>query len=291
MSKRKAHEKEVEDVEMASHSDDSGSDGEGEEIINVDFEFFDPKEIDFHAVKNLLSQYFASDAILFQTSELSDMIIKQANVGTTIKVNGADSDPFSLMTVLNMNDHIYRQKSEVMKQIKQYLEGKAKSNDKFQAKLKQLLKEDSKQHLGLVISERFINMPVETAPPMWRMLSDEVKWAIEEGLPFNFEYYLLISPTYQEVTPKIDLDDEPVKPTKKKSKTKEDPATFFFHPEEELIQQFAELTQDFKLTTPPSSAESKNTFEDYGIAPARRMMLIHKDKMPQLVELLNNAQW
>jgi protein BCP1 len=68
--------------------------------------------------------------------------------------------------------------------------------------------------------------------------------------------------------------------------------TFFFHPEEEMLQQYAEFTQDFKLTTPPTVAESKNTFEDYGIAPARRMMLIHKDKIPEVVQLMvNNSQW
>ena len=71
-----------------------------------------------------------------------------------------------------------------------------------------------------------------------------------------------------------------------------EPATFFFHPEEEMLQQYAEFTQDFKLTTPPTVAESKNTFEDYGIAPARRMMLIHKDKIPEVVQLMaNNSQW
>ncbi|KAF9428152.1 Mss4p nuclear export [Podila epigama] len=312
MSKRKATEKhEPEDVDMESREeDDSGSDGD-EDIVNVDFEFFDPKEIDFHAIKNLLGQFFASDAILFGLSELADLITSQSNVGSTIKVNGVDSDPYSLLTVLNMNQHLYNihktttsssdsastsasatpKPSEAMKQIRDYVFAKSKQNEKLHAKLKELLSADSKKEVGLIMSERFINMPVETAPPMWRMMLEEVKWAVDEGLPFNFEYYLLISPTYHEVAPKIDLDDEPPKPAKKKSKAAE-PATFFFHPEEEMLQQYAEFTQDFKLTTPPTVAESKSTFEDYGIAPARRMMLIHKDKIPEVVQLMtNNSQW
>ncbi|OAQ28512.1 hypothetical protein K457DRAFT_156177 [Linnemannia elongata AG-77] len=311
MSKRKATEKrDPEDVEMASHEeeeeDDSGSDGE--DIINVDFEFFDPKEMDFHAIKNLLNQYFASDAILFALSELSDLIVAQSNVGTTIKVNGVESDPYSLLTVLNMNQHLHhihptpatpegtgapatQKPSQAMTQIRDYVFTKSKQNDGLHNKLKELLAAGSKKEVGLILSERFINMPVETAPPMWRMLLEEVKWAVDEGLPFNFEYYLLMAPTYHEVAPKIDLDDEAPKPTKKKTKTAE-PTTFFFHPEEEMLQQFAEFTQDFKLTTPPTVAESKNTFEDYGIAPARRMMLIHKTKIPEVVQLMtNNSQW
>ncbi|KAG0310124.1 Mss4p nuclear export, partial [Dissophora globulifera] len=284
------------------------------DIINVDFEFFDPKEVDFHAVKNLLGQYFASDAILFATSELSDLIVSQSSVGTTIKVNGVDSDPYSLLTVLNMNQHLYHihsstsatasssgstatataaatKPSEVMTQIRDYVFTKSRQNEKLHAKLKELLGAGSKKELGLIVSERFINMPVETAPPMWRMMLEEVKWAVEEGLPFNFEYFLILCPTYHEVAPKEELDDEAPKPTKKKTKMSE-PATFFFHPEEEMLQQFAEFTQDFKLTTPTTTAESKNTFEDYGIAPARRMMLIHKDKIPEVVQLMvNNSQW
>ncbi|KAF9437732.1 Mss4p nuclear export [Entomortierella beljakovae] len=313
MSKRKAIENgEPEDVEMVSHDersdDDSGSDGE-QDIINVDFEFFDPKEIDFHAVKNLLAQYFASDSILFALSELSDIVVSQPNVGTTIKVNGEESDPFSILTVLNMNQHLYNihntpatngssssasatsKPSQAMTQIRDYVYTKSKQNEKLHAKLKELLGSGSKKEVGLVISERFINMPVETAPPMWKMMLDEVKGATAEGLPFNFEYYLLLCPTYHEVAPKTEDDGDAPKPTKKKNKMA-DPVTFFFHPEEEMLQQFAEFTQDFKLTTPPNVAESRNTFEDYGIAPARRMMLIHKDKIPEVVQLMtNNSQW
>ncbi|KAG0263100.1 Mss4p nuclear export [Mortierella polycephala] len=311
MSKRKAAEKhESEDVEMASREEDeedSGSDGDMEDTINVDFEFFDPKDNDFHAVKNLLNQYFASDAILFGLSELTELVVSQANVGTTIKVNGVDSDPYSLLTVLNMNQHLYNihkpstqssaaasastiataKPSHVMTQIRDYVFTKSKQNEKLHAKLKDLLSATSKKEIGLILSERFINMPVETAPPMWRMMLEEVKWAIDEGLPFNFEYYLLLAPTYHEVAPKTDLDEDGPKPMKKKAKAS-DPATFFFHPEEEMLQQYAEFVQDFKLTTPPTVAESKNTFEDYGIAPARRMMLIHKDKIPEVVQLMAN---
>ncbi|KAF9115953.1 Mss4p nuclear export [Mortierella sp. AM989] len=318
MSKRKATEKrDPEDVEMVSHdengsNDDSGSDGDLEDIINVDFEFFDPKENDFHAVKNLLGQYFSSDSILFGLSELSELIVSQPNVGTTIKVNGVDSDPYSILTVLNMNQHLYNihkttasstsseevssslaapKPSLAMTQIRDYVFTKSKQNEKLHAKLKGLLSAGSKKEVGLIMSERFINMPVETAPPMWRMMLEEVKWAIDEGLPFNFEYYLLLSPTYHEVAPKADLEEDSLKPIKKKTKMA-DPATFFFHPEEEMLQQYAEFTQDFKLTTPPTVAESKSTFEDYGIAPARRMMLIHKDKIPEVVQLMtNNTQW
>jgi protein BCP1 len=76
-----------------------------EELVDVDFDFFDPKEIDFHTIKQLMIQLFSSDAELFNLSELSELIIKQPLLGTTVKVDGADSDPYALLTVLNMNEH------------------------------------------------------------------------------------------------------------------------------------------------------------------------------------------
>lgn len=70
--------------------------------------------------------------------------------------------------------------SQVMTQIRDYVLTKSKPNDKLHAKLKDLLGAGSKNEVGLILSERLINMPVETAPPMWRMMLDEVKQAVDK---------------------------------------------------------------------------------------------------------------
>ncbi|SRR6266542_6785443 len=74
-------------------------------MVDVDFDFFDPKEIDYPTIKQLMIQLFSSDAELFNLSELSELIISQPLLGTTIKIDGTDSDPYALLTVLNMNEH------------------------------------------------------------------------------------------------------------------------------------------------------------------------------------------
>ncbi len=38
----------------------------------------------------------------------------------------------------------------------------------------------STRHVGLLLGERLINMPVQVIPPMYRMLLDEIQWANEE---------------------------------------------------------------------------------------------------------------
>lgn len=80
-------------------------DSESEEIVNVDFDYFDPGEIDFHAIKNLLRQLLDTDSTLFDLSSISDMIISQGAMGSTVKTDGKESDPFALLTVLNMKEN------------------------------------------------------------------------------------------------------------------------------------------------------------------------------------------
>lgn len=73
---------EVEDSPSSSESSDGfGSesdrekDPEDDDIVNIDFEFFDPAEIDFHGLKSLLRTYL--DGEDFSCSELVHTIIKQ----------------------------------------------------------------------------------------------------------------------------------------------------------------------------------------------------------------------
>lgn len=42
------------------------------------------------------------------------------------------------------------------------------------------------QHVGLVLSERMVNMPTQIVPPMYRMLQEELQWAVEDvSVPVN----------------------------------------------------------------------------------------------------------
>jgi protein BCP1 len=54
---------------------------------------------------------------------------------------------------------------------------KSQGSSDFQSTLLALL---CSQHVGFVFSERLINMPPAIMPPMYRMLSDEIKWAIND---------------------------------------------------------------------------------------------------------------
>lgn len=105
--------------------------------------------------------------------------------------------------------------------------------------------------VALMISERFLNMPVQIMPPMYKMLMDEMtkvraragikirktmpglsrvitlldreltRYYSLQNVGFNFEWYVFISKTYKEVQSTLDEEEEqnaPVIQVKKKAK-------------------------------------------------------------------------
>merc|ERR1712113_1362591 len=78
-----------------------------------------------------------------------------------------------------------------MGQIIRYLTKRVTSDSKGQ-ELAGLLS-SPKYDIGLIISERIINMPPQISVPLYQTLSNEVRKARAKNLPFNFTHYLLIS--------------------------------------------------------------------------------------------------
>ena len=75
-------------------------------MLDVDFEFFDPQpDVDFHGLKTLLRQLLDVDAELVDLSALSDLILSQPLLGSTVKVEGNETDPYAFLTVLNLRTH------------------------------------------------------------------------------------------------------------------------------------------------------------------------------------------
>ncbi|KAI7849048.1 p21-C-terminal region-binding protein-domain-containing protein [Circinella umbellata] len=271
--KRKASEENIN-----NSSDNESSDNEGpQDIVDVDFDFYNPDQTDYQALKRLLSQLFSADAELIQLGDIVDILLEENHVGTTVKVDGQESDPYAILSVISMEQN--------------------KDNDDEAVKAI-LTGANSDKKLGWVISERFINMPMEIMPPMYNMMQEETKQAVEKGEPYTFEWYMFISKTYKEVAPTVDEDgDETMgevqKPQpKKKGKKKKaqaaqlpDTETFYFQAEDEVIAQYADYKVDFKFTNreKESSSDAKRAFSDFGIAPARRIMLVHKSKFAEAI--------
>lgn len=78
-------------------------------MLDVDFEWFDPQPAhDFPGLKTLLRQLFDVDGPLFDLSALADLILAQPLLGSTVKVDGNETDPYAFLTVLNLREHLVR---------------------------------------------------------------------------------------------------------------------------------------------------------------------------------------
>ena len=148
--------------------------------MDIDFDFFDPKEIDFHGNKSLLKQAFSEDAETINLSELSDLIIAQKQVGSTVKVSeDGEDDPYALMTVINVQEHA---DTSSIQGFKKYLLERIAGSKQTEAaeKFKNLLESTNGKPLGWLVNEHLINVPAQLVPPMVKMLVEELGWAVDD---------------------------------------------------------------------------------------------------------------
>ncbi|KAL0933229.1 protein bcp1 [Colletotrichum truncatum] len=254
--------------DVPDRMDEDSSDDEDFDVVNVDFEWFnfDP-EVDFHGTKTLLRQLLDVDATLFNMSGLADLILSQPTIGSTVKVDGKENDAYALMTALNVREH--SQKPE-MAELAKYIIAKAQTNDAL-APIPNLL--NSGAEVGLILGERLINMPSEIAPPMYRMLIDEIEAAVEDKEPYQFTHYLILSKTYQEIESTLTETE------RKGKKVKADATMWHFHPEDEVFVKHAAAHGSFSYTNDDQAvADSKRAFQEMGVKSHGYLILIEASK-------------
>lgn len=251
------------------------------DIVNVDFEWFNFKsDIDFHGVKSLVRQLLDVDNQLFDLSALTDLIIKENTIGSTVKVDGEDTDAYAFLTILNLHE---QREQKVIKDLTQYIVSKTAKSEGW-TNLRELIEQ---KQVGLVLGERLINVPSEVAPPMYTMLIEEIADAVEDEEPYNFTHYLILSKTYNEIASTLDEEDKPrSKKNKKGGVSKED---FFFHPEDEVLRKHASAVAawDYTKDEGEGMADSKRAFSEMGIKTRGSAILIEASKFEGAIKAVS----
>ncbi|KAM0162349.1 hypothetical protein ACHAQE_003789 [Botrytis cinerea] len=275
-------------VHSAGEDSDNDSGSDGEDILNVDFEWFNFREIDFHGVKSLIRQLFDVDSQLLDLSGLADEVVKQDTIGSTVKVDGEGTDAYAFMTVLNVHrgNREGGEVSEAVRGLRAYLVGQMVEGGKIQ----QVVGGGGKLggDVGVVLAERLINVPSEVAPPMYGMLVDEIEAAVEDKEPYEFAYYLVVSRGYREVESRLDREEQGPKSKKSKGKGKSSGEVFYFHPEDEVLKRFSCAYEEFeyKKDEGEGMADSKRAFQEMGIRAVGELILIEKAKWEECVKAL-----
>uniref|UniRef100_G3TXY3 BRCA2 and CDKN1A-interacting protein n=2 Tax=Loxodonta africana TaxID=9785 RepID=G3TXY3_LOXAF len=195
-------EDEEEDEEDSGEEDDEVVDEE----VNIEFEAYSISDNDYDGIKKLLQQLFLKAPV--NTAELTDLLIQQSHIGSVIKQTdvsedsdddvGVDEDEvFGFISLLNLTE---RKGTRCAEQIKEWiLSGCGQSGEKSVAEQLEKLLSDTTRPVGLLLSERFINVPPQIALPMHQQLRKELAEAHETNKPCGgCSFYLLISKTFVE---------------------------------------------------------------------------------------------
>ncbi|KAG6330127.1 hypothetical protein ID866_8962 [Astraeus odoratus] len=219
MSKRKQNE-------------DIGEDESNEEtpaLVDVDSDFFGLNaDADYHALNRLLIQLFGADSEALRTGKIGDLALSE---------------------------------DQSLKNLMEYTFSKTSADPSFHSTLSSLLapktqvQDQAQPHVGVILCERLINMPVQVIPPMYRMLVEEMQDAIADGDPYEFSHYLFVSRVYrltaeeEEAMAAAQRNSKRHKPSGNSDLCQSRDGVYSFHPEDEEILKVGEYSFQSNITS------------------------------------------
>ncbi|KAL5729028.1 hypothetical protein ACHQM5_002036 [Ranunculus cassubicifolius] len=254
-------------------SGSSSEDDEEQKTVQADFSFFDPKPDDFHGVKMLLQNYL--DSKQWDLSGFVDLILGQPTVGTVIKIEDTEDDtPFCIISALNLG----RYKDQ--KCIKEFKDFMLNASPKEVTHNLRMHLEEHPHSVGLLVSQRVVNLPPQLLPPLYDALFDEVSWATEDEpteelrKSFRFKTYLIATRIYR-------LKN--VNRQKGTSKgSKEDPI-IYIKPEDELFLKLSSWSFNFALQTEQLANQELRNYKLTGL-----VMCVEAEKIPKFRKQLHS---
>lgn len=176
---------------------------------------------------------------------------------------------FGISTIVNLTS---RREVECVQQIKSMILERAEksSTDATLKFLRDVLTNDAR-NTGLLINERYINIPSQISVPMLENLCKEIKRANEKNMPYNFSYIVMILKFHRKEA--------------KKGKPAED---LFSNPEEELFLQESLASFEYSvLAEQDTGLGGKWREDDEEMTPFRKVVIIDGKKLPEIVEQIN----
>jgi len=244
--------------------------------IQVDFEARIPEEVDFEGIHKLLQQVFLKTPV--DLTAMTDSIMNQKNIGSVLKQvveldeDDCDSDEeedrhvFSVSTVLNLSQ---MKECEWVQQLKLLLTRQsgvlnADSHQKFKDVIN-----DGSQQVGLLVNERFINIPPQVAVPCFESLWKEIDKTSSRDASYDMRHLLIICKTYKA------LDTDSKLTTKDVEFVNEEEKYFF----EERSVAFNYSVKEERDTVIGGSWDG----EDIEMEPLRTVILMPYKKIPNVM--------
>ncbi|XP_046888884.1 protein BCCIP homolog [Hypomesus transpacificus] len=278
----KSSDEGLEDDDESGEEDSEASDEEINEEVIVDFEAHTISDNDFNGVKKLLQQLFLKAHV--NTSEMTDILIQQNHVGSVIRQaevpedsdNEGDLDEvFGFISMLNLTE---RKGVQCVEDVKELVLAQCEKScpHSMTEQLEKVLNDTSKP-VGLLLSERFLNVPPQIALPLHKQLQEEMAEAQRTNKPSGrCHFCLMISKTCKEANKTI--------PARGQAPKEE---LMFANAEEEFFYEQATIKFNYSVQEETDSClTGRWSFNDVPMKPYRTVMLIPADKMPTIMEKL-----
>nr|XP_034492662.1 BRCA2 and CDKN1A-interacting protein-like [Marmota flaviventris] len=283
-------EEEGEDEVEDEDEDDEDSDEEEDEDevldeeVNIEFEAYSISDNDYDGIKKLLQQLFLKAPV--NTAELTDLLIQQNHIGSVIKQTNVSEDSddddadedeiFGFINLLNLTE---RKGTQCAEQIKELVLSFCEKNcEKSVVEQLDKLLNDTTKPVGFLLSERFINVPLQIALPMHQQLQKELVESHKTNKPCGkCSFYLLISKTFVEAG----------KSNSKKKWSNQKDELMFVNAEEEFFYEKAVLKFNYSVQEESDTClGGRWSFDDIPLKPLRTVMLIPDSKMSEIMDKL-----
>uniref|UniRef100_A0A6Q2WZ24 Protein BCCIP homolog n=2 Tax=Esox lucius TaxID=8010 RepID=A0A6Q2WZ24_ESOLU len=263
--------------------DDSGSEEDINEEVIVDFEAHTITHNDHNGIKKLLQQLFLKAHV--NTSQLTDLLIEQNYIGSVIRQaevpedSDDEGDPadevFGFISMLNLTE---RKGVQCVKEVKDLILGQCEKSCPHSVtdELEKVL-DDTSKPVGLLLSERFINVPPQIALPLHKQLQEEMAEAQRTNKPSGrCHYCLMISKTYKEPSNTV-----PARGAAPKDQL------MFVNAEEEFFYEQATIKFHYSVQEETDTVLSGRwSFEDVPMKPQRTVMVIPADRISAVMDKL-----
>ncbi|KAL0235064.1 hypothetical protein GEMRC1_001646 [Eukaryota sp. GEM-RC1] len=240
--------------------DDSSSDSE----LEISFECHRPQPSDAQGIRLLLNGYL--DKTAFPAGQLAMQVAEQEFVGSVVKVTD-EEDVLGFLSCVNLG--LFRS-SEAGAAFASFLLSKCPAN--LHSFFDDLINSNVANKTGLIIHERFFNIPPELGVPLWERMNEELTWAVEDGvLEFDFDRFIYLSCVY---TPKIDSVKVKGKKNKKKVAIPQfDCTPIYLKYEDEFFQKHS--LHSFKF--PSELGADKASMFDFDVKAERLVLVLTRE--------------
>ncbi|KAK5580590.1 hypothetical protein RB653_000611 [Dictyostelium firmibasis] len=229
--KQKQQKRKLEEIESSSESeedlgyvpdssDDSDDDSDFEEI-QADFDIVPSVDKDYHSIKNMIVRLVPyNESSKFNAGELTELIIEQATkkkFGRSINIDGSE-DPYGFVSILNyqlvknqptIQGYIDYINEKLQQPEDTFINSKLANGEKsMKSYLSKLLTQSKTNQLGLIFSERFINIPSQLAHPIYQFMQFDVELMQEKHNDSNYDFKNYLVFTSFGVTAKPNEEDQ-----------------------------------------------------------------------------------